>query len=218
MRLMNLAAAAAVIGFSLSACEQQQEAAPEPAPVPTSTATVFEGARLIVGDGSAPIENGVIVIDGTDIVGAGAAGAVNIPEGAAHVDLTGKTVIPALVDTHVHLSGTIEGVRTDLLRRGYFGVSAAMSLGRDTNELIATRGDYIPGAARYFSSGRGITRPEPGRPEGVFWIESIEEGLAAVRELASVDVDIIKIWVDDRNGQYEKTNPGNVRRHHRRGE
>ncbi|MEE8437996.1 MAG: hypothetical protein V3S07_00290, partial [Micropepsaceae bacterium] len=138
MRLMNLAAAAAIIGFSLSACEQQQEAAPEPV-APTSTATVFEGARLIVGDGSAPIENGVIVIDGTEIVGAGAAGAVNIPEGAAHVDLTGKTVIPALVDTHVNLSGTIEGIRTDLLRRGYFGISAAMSLGRDTDELIATR-------------------------------------------------------------------------------
>ncbi len=207
MRRMNLAAVAAIIGLSLSACEQQQEAAPEPAPAPTSTATVFEGARLIVGDGSAPIENGVLVIDGTDIVAAGAAGAVNIPEGASHVDLTGKTVIPALVDTHVHLSASIPDVRIDLLRRGYFGISAAMSLGRDSNELMATRGDYIPGAARLFSSGRGITRPEPGRPEGVFWIESIEEGLAAVRELASVDVDIIKIWVDDRDEQYEKLTP-----------
>ncbi len=207
MRRMNLAAVAAIIGLSLSACEQQQEAAPEPAPAPTSTATVFEGARLIVGDGSAPIENGVLVIDGTDIVAAGAAGAVNIPEGASHVDLTGKTVIPALVDTHVHLSASIPDVRIDLLRRGYFGISAAMSLGRDSNELMATRGDYIPGAARLFSSGRGITRPEPGRPEGVFWIENIEEGLAAVRELASVDVDIIKIWVDDRDEQYEKLTP-----------
>ncbi len=207
MHRMNLAAVAAIIGLSLSACEQQQEAAPEPAPAPTSTATVFEGARLIVGDGSAPIENGVLVIDGTDIVAAGAAGAVNIPEGASHVDLTGKTVIPALVDTHVHLSASIPDVRIDLLRRGYFGISAAMSLGRDSNELMATRGDYIPGAARLFSSGRGITRPEPGRPEGVFWIESIEEGLAAVRELASVDVDIIKIWVDDRDEQYEKLTP-----------
>jgi imidazolonepropionase-like amidohydrolase len=209
MRRMNLAAAAAIIGFSLSACQQEQAAAPEPAPAPapTSTATVFEGARLIVGDGSAPIENGVLVIDGTDIVAAGAAGAVNIPEGAAHVDLTGKTVMPSLVDTHVHLSGTIEGVRTDLLRRGYFGISAAMSLGRDSNELVATRDNFIPGAARLFSSGRGITRSEPGRPEGPIWVDNIDEALAAVRELASVNVDIIKIWVDDRDEQYEKLTP-----------
>jgi len=209
MRRMNLAAAAAIIGLSLSACQQEQAAAPAPAPAPapTSTATVFEGARLIVGDGSAPIENGVLVIDGTDIIAAGAAGAVNIPEGAARVDLTGKTVMPALVDTHVHLSESIADVRIDLLRRGYFGISAAMSLGRDSNELIATRDDYIPGAARLFSSGRGITRPEPGRPEGPIWVDSIEEGLAAVRELASVNVDIIKIWVDDRDEQYEKLTP-----------
>jgi imidazolonepropionase-like amidohydrolase len=201
MHKMNLAAAAAIIGLSLSACEQQQPEAP------TSTATVFEGARLIVGDGSAPIENGVLVIDGTTIVAAGDAGEVNVPDGATHVDLTGQTVMPAIYDTHVHLSGDRAGVVNDLIRRAVFGVGAAQSMGRDPDELIATRSDLIPGGARYFSAGRGITRPEPGRPEGIYWIETVEEGVAAVQHLASVDVDVVKIWVDDRNGQYDKLTP-----------
>jgi imidazolonepropionase-like amidohydrolase len=202
MRRMNLAAAAAIIGLSLTACEQQQQPA-----APTSTATVFEGARLIIGDGNAPIENGVLIIDGTTIVAAGAAGEVNVPDGATHVDLTGQYIMPAIYDTHVHLSGDRAGVVNDLIRRAVFGVGAAQSMGRDPDELIATRSDLIPGGARYFSAGRGITRPEPGRPEGIYWIETVEEGVAAVQHLASVDVDVIKIWVDDRNGQYDKLTP-----------
>ena len=42
---------------------------------------------------------------------------------------------------------------------------------------------------------------------GAFWNDSVEEGLEAVRHLASINVDIIKIWVDDRNGMYEKLTP-----------
>jgi imidazolonepropionase-like amidohydrolase len=209
MRRMNLAAAAAIIGLSLSACQQEQAAAPEPAPAPApvSTATVFQGATLIPADGRAPIENGVLIIDGGTIVSAAAAGAVEIPEGATIVDVTGQTIMPAIYDTHVHLSGDRAGVVNDLIRRAVFGVGAAQSMGRDPDELIATRSDLIPGGARYFSAGRGITRPEPGRPEGIYWIESAEEGVAAVQHLASVDVDVIKIWVDDRNGQYDKLTP-----------
>jgi len=168
---------------------------------------VFEGARLIIGDGSAPIEDGVVVIDGADIVAAGAAGTVNVPAGASHVDVTGKAIMPALVDTHVHMSLDRDGLRNDLVRRAVFGISAAQSLGRDSDELIATRGNDIPGAARYFSAGRGITRPEPGRPDEPFWVDSVDEGLEAVRHLAGVNVDMIKFWVDDRDEQFDKLTP-----------
>jgi imidazolonepropionase-like amidohydrolase len=208
---MSIAAAAAIIGLSLSACGQQQtaapEPAPEPAPAPVSTATVFQGATLIPADGRAPIENGVLIIDGGTIVSAAAAGAVEIPEGATVIDVSGQYIMPAIYDTHVHLSADRAGVVNDLIRRAVFGVGAAQSMGRDSDELIATRSDLIPGGARYFSAGRGISRPEPGRPEGPFWIETVEEGVEAVQHLASVDVDVVKIWVDDRNGQYDKLTP-----------
>ena len=65
--------------------------------------TVFEGARLIVGDGSAPIENAVFLVQNNRFTGIGAKGRLKTPAGAHRVDLSGKTVIPALVDDHVHL-------------------------------------------------------------------------------------------------------------------
>ena len=182
----------------LGACAPTEEA-------PQSTATVFEGATVVVGDGSDPIADAVFVIDGGRFVAVGAAGDVMAPEGAAHVDLAGKTVIPALIDTHVHLRVDREGLIDDLQRRAYYGVGAAMSLGHDDGDAaVAVREAPVPGAALALTAGRGITRHEPGRSEVPYWINTPEEGVAAVREIAAANADIVKIWVDDRGGQYEK--------------
>jgi imidazolonepropionase-like amidohydrolase len=67
------------------------------------------------------------------------------------------------------------------------------------------RQEKIPGAARYFSAGKGITRIEPGRP--TFQINSEAEGRKAVQENAARRSDIIKVWVDDRNGKVDKVTP-----------
>ncbi len=69
------------------------------------------------------------------------------------------------------------------------------------------RGETIPGAARFFSAGRGITMPEPGRITAPHWITTEAEGRKAVQELAAQKVDIVKIWVDDRDGKYKKLTP-----------
>jgi imidazolonepropionase-like amidohydrolase len=167
--------------------------------------TVYEGARLIVGDGSAPIENGVLVVDGARIVQAGSAASVQAPAGATRVSLAGKTVMPAIIDTHVHLSANRERLIRDLKQRGYWGVSTAMSMGTDNLELMAMRSEAIPGAARFLSAGRGITRKEPMRP--TYQIETEDEGRKAVRDNAALGVQIIKIWVDDREGKVEKVTP-----------
>ena len=73
---------------------------------PESSATLFEGARLITGDGSA-VENSAFLIENTKITAVGHKGDIMAPAGAARVDLTGKTVMPALVDTHTHLGWAI---------------------------------------------------------------------------------------------------------------
>ena len=167
--------------------------------------TVFEGARVIVGDGRAPIENATLIVDGVKIVQVGGAAAVNAPAGATRVSLVGKTVMPAIIDTHTHLSTTPDALTRDLKRRGYFGVGAALSLGLDPLEILSMRGQPIAGAARYFSAGKGITRLEPGRP--TFQINSEAEARKAVQELAAHMVDIVKIWVDERQGKVEKVTP-----------
>jgi imidazolonepropionase-like amidohydrolase len=172
-----------------------------------SGVTVFEGARLIVGDGSAPIENGTLVVDGSRIAQVGRAPDVRVPAGAVRVTLAGKTVMPMLIDTHVHLGPTRELLTRDLKRRAYYGVSAALSMGTDNIQLLDMRKETIPGAARFFSAGRGITMPEPGRITVPYWIKTEAEGRKAAEELAAQKVDIVKIWVDTRGGKYPKLTP-----------
>jgi len=167
--------------------------------------TAFEGARLIVGNESSPIENATLVVDGARIEQAGRAADVSVPAGATRVSLAGKTVMPMILDTHVHLSGTRDKLTTDLKQRAYWGVSAAMSLGTDNLEVLPMRSETIPGAARFLSAGRGITRKEPLRP--TFQIETEEEARKAVQDNAALKVDFIKVWVDDRDGKVQKVTP-----------
>jgi len=179
-----------------------------PARAQAPAVTAYEGARLIVGNGRPSIENGTVVVEGTKIAQAGPAVDVRVPEGATRVNLTGKTVMPMLIDTHTHLSQTREGLTRDLTRRAYYGVSAAMSMGTsETGAELEMRGETMPGMARLFTVWRGITRPEPGRGTAPFWINSEPEGRKAVQELAARKVDFVKIWVDDRDGKYPKLTP-----------
>ena len=183
--------------------------APDEAAMPVdSSATVFEGARLIAGDGSVPTDNATFVVDDGRFIDVGATGDVEVPAGAARVDLGGKTVMPAMIDTHTHLGRTRADLVEDLQRKAYYGVSLALSLGQDTGDLpYDVRAEAMPNAARYRTAGRGITRPEPGRSDIPFWVDTEAEARAAVQELAALEVDLVKVWVDDRNGQYEKLTP-----------
>ena len=164
--------------------------------------TAFEGVRLIVGNGTF-VENATLVIDGNKIVQAGQG--VPVPAGATRVNISGKTMMPAIIDTHVHLSANRERLVRDLKQRGYWGVGAAMSMGTDNLELVSVRDEVIPGAARFLTAGRGITRKEPMRP--TFQIETEDEARKAVRDNAALGVQIIKVWVDDREGKVQKVSP-----------
>jgi imidazolonepropionase-like amidohydrolase len=195
MGRINVVAAAAIVilgvlaGFAIPASAQ--------------SVVAFEGARLIVGDGRV-IENATLLVDGTKIAQAGAAADVRVPAGATRVNLAGKTVMPMIIDTHVHLSSSRDALTRDLRRRAYYGVSAALSLGTDGYDLLDMRSQTIPGAARFLSAGRGITMAEPGRTTVPYWVATEADGRKAVEELASHKVDIVKIWVDTRAGKYKK--------------
>ena len=95
MRYLLLAASLLFI----SACSGQVERQPPQA----VGVTVFEGARLITGDGGAPIENSAFIVGNNQFTAIGRRGEVQIPPGAARVDLTGKTVMPTMVDLHGHI-------------------------------------------------------------------------------------------------------------------
>jgi imidazolonepropionase-like amidohydrolase len=189
------------------------------APVAQSPRPVlFEGARVVTGERRPTLEDAAFVIDGGRITAVGARGTVKAPAGATVVDLRGKTVIPALVDAHSHLGYT--NVRTgetsaasytrdnllDHLRRyAYYGIAATLSLGLDRGELpYELRASPTEGAALFRTAGRGIAMPNAG-PNAAYWrdaaygVTTEAEARAAVREVAAKKVDIVKIWVDDRN-------------------
>src|SRR5437870_10866644 len=95
-RLKLLAAFVAVCAVSSVALYSQARNA-------TPNTAIYEGARLIIGDASPPIESGAFVVQNGRITAIGRKGAVTAPSGAARIDLTGKTVMPALVNAHSHL-------------------------------------------------------------------------------------------------------------------
>ncbi len=198
MRQLRLLVLVVVAAWSVTAFGQS----------PAGSVTVFEGARVIVGDARPPIENASFVVSGGRFTQVGRAADVKVPAGAVRVNLAGKTVMPAIIDTHNHLSQTREMLIDDLRRRAYFGVAAAVSMGQDTEDApYQMRTETMPGLARMFTAGRGITAPEPGRTTAPYWVTTTAEARKAVQENAAKKVDLIKIWVDDRNGTVKKLSP-----------
>ena len=195
MRSWSRVVTAGLLGAGLSLVA----ACGSPAPAPEAVnVTVFEGARVIVGDGSAPIENAAIVVRETQIVQVGPAGQVQAPEGATRVSLAGKTVMPAILDAHVHLRSQMrDQLIEDLQRRVYYGVFAAQSMGQDQGDVpyqIREESKTMANTALFLTAGRGITAPEKGRTEVPFWVTNEAEARAAVQDNAKRKVDIIKIW------------------------
>jgi imidazolonepropionase-like amidohydrolase len=207
----------------LAACSQAPAAEQRPA---ATSATLFEGARLITGDGSAPIEDAAFLVENDTITRVGKTGEIERPGGAERVDLTGKTVMPAFVDAHSHLgytdvkhgttaaaNFTRENLVDHLRRYAYYGIAATLSMGVDRGELpYEVRANAVPGGALFRTAGQGIALPNAGpgaeyRKDAAYGVTSEAEARTAVQELAAQKVDIVKIWVDDRDGTVKKLPP-----------
>jgi imidazolonepropionase-like amidohydrolase len=193
-----------------------------------STTVVYEGALLIPGDGSAPIERSAFVVDGGMVTQVGTVGDLDVPADAARVDLTGKTVMPALIGAHGHVGyqeGTTysienysrETIYNDLRRAAYFGLGTVMTMGIDTPEFVYDIRDETAGGTagvpRLRTAGAGIGGPLAG-PGNMTYARGVaydvvteEEGRAAVRDVAAYEPDTVKIWLDERGGRGQKMAP-----------
>jgi imidazolonepropionase-like amidohydrolase len=192
--------------------------AAQPAPAQT---VLLEGARVIPGDGSPAIDNAALLVERGAITRIGRRGDIALPAGGTRVDLDGKTVMPAIISTHVHpgfqkgLTYLAENftrgtIMDDLNRALYCGVSAVMSLGIETGDVMfqirADQAEGRAGGARLLLAGRGIGAPNAGPGSSVYSaftyeVTTVDQIRRAVQEQAARKVDIIKIWVDDRGGR-----------------
>lgn len=215
MRTAILGACAVAVFGSLAPAAQ--------APVP-GAAVLYDNARLIPGDGNATIERAAMLVEQGTIVRVAPAGSITVPASVRRVDLAGKTIIPALIGTHGHpgfqqglsyaaANYTRETVTSDLARALYFGVSVVQSQGIETGDLLyqlrSEQATASPTVARLQVTGRGIGSPNAG-PGGAAYagiayeVTTEAAGRQAVAELAARRVDMVKIWVDDRNGRAPK--------------
>jgi imidazolonepropionase-like amidohydrolase len=146
-----------------------------------NAAIVFEGERLIFGDQSPAIESGALVVQNGRITAVGQKGAVKAPSGATRIDLTGKTLMPALNNVHVHMgyegytswsveNHTPENMLDHLEREAFYGVGTAMTMGDQPADFAIKfqqdqlAGKFPPAARFFFSAGFA---PPGGGPDAL---------------------------------------------------
>lgn len=199
----------------------------------TPAATLYTGARLILGDGSEPIDDGAILVRDGLLAYVGPAAEASVDSDVTRVDLTGKTVMPTIVNPHGHIgylkNGVTDGANfsrdnvLDHLRRlSYYGISVFQSLGTDRDDIeLSIRNEQRDGTladpelAMLFSATNGLAAPTPGSenggaffaPDAIREASSPDEARAVVREIAAKKPDVIKFWVDSRDGSKEKFSP-----------
>jgi len=174
----------------------------------------------------APIENSAFLVQNNQFTNVGKKGQLRVPASATRVDLTGKTVMPAMVDVHSHLGflrqldGSMskanfnrENLIEHLNRYAYHGFAAAISMGTDMGELpYQLREEVIPDAALFRTVGLGLAYPgsgpnDPARKDVPYVVTTVEQARHAVQDLAPHHPDFVKIWVDDRNHTQKKLTP-----------
>lgn len=174
-----------------------------PASEKKSTIVAFTGATIL--DGTAPpVTDAVLLVDQGKVLAAGSRRDVAIPEGAQVNDVSGKFIIPGLINSHGHV-GEVKGIegghysRENVLEKlelyARYGITTVVSLGGDkaeAEEFRAVNDSMTTGRARLYVAGTVITGKTPA------------EGNAVVDANHAMGVDIMKIRIDDNLGLVPK--------------
>ena len=224
-RYTHLVMAAALFPL-IAGCSSEEASTDQAAKPAVVEVTFFSGARLIPGDGSAPIEDATFIVEGGKIVSIGGRNELKAPKGSGRVELIGQTVMPVLVNLHGHVglnNGSSfgpenykrESVTADLNRYGYYGVAAVAVLGSDSGDLaLQIRDEQAQGkatGARIFTAGRGFTArggfPTALEKDIPMQVGTEAEARKGVAEMADKKVDFISIWLEDNMGRAPKLRP-----------
>jgi imidazolonepropionase-like amidohydrolase len=179
------------------------------APPGGAATKAFVGATIFDGMGNPPLRNAVMLVRNQRVVAVGAASAVAIPAGAQRIDLSTRTIVPGLINTHGHV-GSAQGldagpevntpanVARQLSLYARYGVTTVISLGDDREAGFSARAGNSSSAirrARLHVAGPVITATTP------------EQARKAVDAAAALKPNWIKIRVDDNLGTAQKMPP-----------
>ncbi len=151
---------------------------------------VLEGGTLIDGSGGQPVKDAVLLIRNGHIEALGRMNAIHIPRGAQRINLTGKTIIPGLIDAHAHVE------RWAVQRYLAWGVTTVRDLHSDTDTAFALRNDLNLGSVlgpRMFTAGAMIDGEPPTYPNATA-VATGDEARKAVDQLAVKGADYVKIY------------------------
>lgn len=185
---------------------------------------VLQNMTLIDGSGGPPVSDAALVVTDGRITYAGPKSKLKAPSGAETVDLSGKYVMPGIINLHGHLGNTVgltqdpsnftrENLEKNLKTYASYGVTAVVSMGSDQDLVYQVRSEQRaarPRTTRIFTAGRGFTgkagypTSAPGMKGVPFEVETAEQAKKDVATLADRKVDLIKIWVDDHLGKERK--------------
>ena len=176
-----------------------------------SGTVALTGARIVTmasKDGGI-IDNGVIVIQGNRILAVGPQGEVNVPAGAATVDVAGKTIIPGLIDAHAHgPQGSDELVpqqNWSLLQNLALGTTTIHDPSSRASEIFVAgemqRAGMILGP-RIFSTGEIVYGAKSANVYAE--INNLDDALAHVRRLKAQGGNSVKNYNQPRREQRQQ--------------
>jgi imidazolonepropionase-like amidohydrolase len=194
--------------------------APFPAPGQVPGTIAIVGGQLIDGHGGHPVHRSVVVIEANKIKSVGREGMTPIPAGAKIIDAHGMTVMPGLVDMHVHLvilgggtpytewiwgtnwkggDRTLEVMKISARQLLMNGVTTVRDVGGDTKLSVAFRDAINAGrevGPRLFVTGGFVSRACSFAAQPVFCrqVTSPETAAAAARQQLADGADWIKAW------------------------
>ena len=163
-------------------------------------ALILTNGTVITGTGADPIPDGTVVIADDRILAVGPATDFRVPQGAQVIDAGGGTILPGIINSHVHHGGSAEERRRFLEE----GVTTVCDLGSPLEELAGFEDSRIADGpvARGFFAGPIVTAPG-GYPDGLYHttgfnyeVSDPQEGREAVRDLLARGASFIKIAMD----------------------
>jgi imidazolonepropionase-like amidohydrolase len=158
-----------------------------------SRLVVLDNARVIDGSGKPPIERARIVLEGDQIVHIGAAAEVPLPPQAETIDLSGRTIMPGLIDLHFH----IENDPKLALRQLIHGVTAFRDPGQWNERFEPLRrmiaDDHLPGP-RVFTTGPHIDGEHPAYPNDSVVARDGEEARRLAERNVQQGASALKIY------------------------